>query len=95
MLKMNPKPTDLALHFVVNQSDQNADQMLVEKVAHEMGKKLSQKRDAGYKGWHGPNCTNEILLEALKEHVEKGDMVDVINYAGMILCRSELYGDTA
>jgi len=37
----------------------------------------------------------EILLEALKEHVEKGDMVDVINYAGMILCRSELYGDTA
>jgi hypothetical protein len=31
----------------------------------------------------------------LSEHVDKGDMVDVLNIAAMILVREKLYGEAA
>ena len=37
----------------------------------------------------------KTLMEMLKENIEKGDMVDVMNFAAMIYVRTELYGDDA
>lgn len=50
-----------------------------------MDDKLWEKRLEGCGGWHDPaQCTIESLWDRLREHVEKGDPVDVANYAMMI-----------
>lgn len=96
MLNVNAIPNnDLANAFVMRQSDEKADEILVDMVRHEMADKLKKKRDQGKGGWFGPNCSNAFLHELLAEHLHKGDMVDVINLAAMILAREKLYGETA
>ena len=70
-------------------SDVEADTVLVRLCAERMTVKLSLSRAKGRGGWHTPNCGDEYLLKSLREHVEKGDMVDVLNLAGMILVRQE------
>lgn len=67
--------------------DDVADERLVEIVAEAMTEKLDQKRREGRGGWHTHRCTTEQLRELLREHLGKGDMVDVLNFAGMILAR--------
>lgn len=77
-------------------TDEKADIILTDQVTYLMKWKLAKKRKQGYGGWHKLNeCSNEQLLQSLKEHVEKGDMVDVINFAGMITCRTGMYGNKA
>ena len=95
MLKLNDKPDELMLEWIIRMTDEKADTLLVEKVAYEMRRKLIKKRKDGKRGWHTPCCSNKMLLEMLKTNIEKGDMVDVINLAGMILCRTSLYGESA
>ena len=54
----------------------------VDDFAYAMKKKLISKamRD-GKAGWDDPNWPREDILRQLIEHVEKGDMVDVANFA--------------
>ena len=75
-----------ALHTM---SDVEADAVLVRVCAERMADKLALSRAKGRGGWHTPNCSDEHLLNLLKGHIEKGDMVDVLNLAGMILVRQE------
>lgn len=50
-----------------------------------MEQKLMQKRVDGRGGWHDPEqCSVDYLRQLLVEHVDKGDMVDVANFAMMI-----------
>lgn len=93
-LELN-QPNEFMLEWVLRMPDKEADSVLVAMVAHEMRKKLKKKREDGRKGWFRPNCSNKQLREMLIEHVEKGDPVDIINLAGMILARQKLYGETA
>jgi hypothetical protein len=73
-----------------------ADFLMIEDVKQKMSEKLSKKRNEGKGNWYHPTlCKNDILLESLKKHIDKGDMVDVLNLAAMILTRKELYGETA
>lgn len=95
MLQPNTNPDELMGEWLVRMPNETADALLVEKVSHDMRKKLKKKREEGRGGWHGPKCSNANLKEMLIDHIEKGDMIDVINLAGMIHCRTSLYGDSA
>ncbi|MHB1704959.1 MAG: hypothetical protein ACYCSH_02770 [Acidithiobacillus sp.] len=68
-------------------SDVEADHFLVRQCAEHMAAKLALSRAKGRGGWHTPRCDVSHLHRMLREHVEKGDMVDVLNLAGMILVR--------
>ncbi|MDA8153489.1 MAG: hypothetical protein M0003_12425 [Acidithiobacillus sp.] len=68
-------------------SDVEADHYLVRRCAEHMTAKLALSRAKGRGGWHTPRCDVDHLHRMLREHVEKGDMVDVLNLAGMILVR--------
>ncbi len=54
---------------------------ITEGFRNAMLSKLRRKAVEGKSGWDDPDWTKEQILEALKEHVEKGDMVDVANFA--------------
>jgi hypothetical protein len=92
---VNITQNEFTIAWVLRLPDEKADQVMVEMVAHEMRKKLAKKREDGRRGWFKPECSNEILMEMLKEHLQKPsvDMVDILNLAGMILARQKLYGE--
>ena len=71
-------------------SDVEADHYLVRRCAEQMTAKLALSRAKGRSGWHTQDCSDDTLREMLREHLEKGDMVDVLNLAGMILVRQEV-----
>lgn len=63
----------------------HSDDLAVDRFSAAMKIKLSEKRLHGYGGWDDPGtCTVEWLSELLRKHVEKGDPVDVGNFAMMI-----------
>lgn len=94
-VEINPVPNAVVAAFVLRQSNEKADSILVDIVYHEMTKRLAEKRQAGRGGWFGPNCTNKELLAMLQRNLQKGDMIDVINLAAMIYARAQLFGETA
>ena len=51
--------------------------------------KLAAKRLQGRGGWQEPDVENGYLSRLLREHVDKGDPVDVANFAMMIHQRGE------
>jgi|CXWL01.1.fsa_nt_gi hypothetical protein len=98
---MKKKPSDAALPqpsaslstFISALADEKADAMLVDLAGKAMTEKLAKKRLDGRGGWHQPKPEIDADLRAsLREHVDKGDMVDVINLAAMLHVRSEIYG---
>ena len=52
-----------------------------------MKEKLEKSRDKGRSGWE--SCPIEHLIASLKDHISKGDPVDVANFAMMISQRGE------
>lgn len=65
------------------------DDLAVDRFAAAMKAKLAKKRSEGRGGWDGPTCSAEILSRLLREHVEKGDPLDVGNLAMMLHQRGE------
>lgn len=53
----------------------------VDDFAKEMAKKLAWEARQGKQGWDDPGWQREEILEQLRQHLEKGDMVDVANFA--------------
>lgn len=94
-LDNNNPQNEFIIEWVLRLPNEQADNLLVEMVACEMRKKLKKKRDEGRYGWFGPNCSNRDLFKMLEDHMEKGDMIDVINFSAMILARHKLYGEAA
>lgn len=58
------------------------DSIAVDMFAMVMKEKMEISREKGRSGWEG--CPVEELWKMLREHVEKGDPVDVANLAMMI-----------
>lgn len=58
------------------------DDLAVMGFAHEMIRKMSRSRDKGRTGWQ--TCPVDLLWTMLREHVEKGDPLDVACLAMMI-----------
>lgn len=69
--------------------NENADELMVELASAAMMERLDEKRSEGAGGWHTENCTNDSLYWRLRASVENGKWVDVLNYAGMILARTD------
>ncbi len=71
-----------------NETDAHPDDLAVEHFAQAMREKLRLKREQGYSGWKNPHLTStEYLAEALVRHIDKGDPVDIGNFAMMLHCR--------
>lgn len=66
------------------------DDLAVDCFAAAMKAKLARKRTEGRGGWEDPaQCSTEFLSKLLREHVEKGDPLDVGNLAMMLHQRGE------
>ena len=66
------------------------DDLAVDRFAVAMKAKLAQKRAQGRGGWDRKDeCSSEFLSRLLREHVEKGDPLDVGNLAMMLHQRGE------
>jgi hypothetical protein len=73
-----------------NAPENYADQRMVEITKRAMASKLEAARDKGRHGWwNSEQCSIEDLKKMLLEHIEKGDMIDVMNFAGMIFIREK------
>lgn len=90
VMAKNPNK-DLYAHFVINARAEDADGTLVEFTAHEMRQRLREQREKGFSGWNTPQCTNDNLMHRLVKNLEKGDLIDVINLAAMLLARQQLF----
>lgn len=64
-------------------NDEAADNEGVDRLAAAMKAKLKAKRLEGRGGWHN-DCGIGRLREMLMEHIGKGDILDVANFAMMI-----------
>ncbi|WP_312529627.1 hypothetical protein [Paracoccus sp. (in: a-proteobacteria)] len=65
------------------------DEEAVDRFAAAMKTKLRKKRAEGRSGWDGPECDANVLTRLLREHVEKGDPLDVGNLSMMLHQRGE------
>lgn len=72
--------------FNVFQEQKELLERLVDDFAEEMKAKLIAKSLQGWNGWE--TCPIEDLENGLKNHIEKGDMVDMANYALLINART-------
>ena len=62
----------------------------IDQFAYAMKRKMSEAGRKGRSGWHRKDeCSAEDLSRMLREHVEKGDPVDVANFCMMLHQRSE------
>lgn len=60
------------------ETDHHPDSQAVDRFAAAMKEKLAQARAKGRSGWQ--NLPSEELSRMLREHVEKGDPLDVANF---------------
>ena len=67
--------------------DEYIDDRLCEYVYRSMKEKLALARDKGRGGWYREDCKIDDLKKMLIEHIDKGDMIDVINFAAMIYAK--------
>lgn len=58
------------------------DDIDVQRFAQAMKTKMALKRDEGRGGWQ--QCAPDELWRMLQDHVQKGDPVDIANFAMMI-----------
>jgi len=66
------------------------DSVAVDSFAHAMKTKLAVARSKGRGGWDRKDeCSDEELSRMLREHVEKGDPIDVANFCMMLHQRGE------
>lgn len=74
----------------MSRDEPHPDDIAVDRFAAAMKAKLAKKRDEGRGGWENKGeCSAEYLSQLLREHVDKGDPVDVGNLAMMIQQRGE------
>ncbi|WP_320176665.1 DUF551 domain-containing protein [Roseovarius pacificus] len=66
-------------------AEPHSDDLAVDRFAAAMKAKLTKKRAEGRGGWDDPErCTTAFLSSLLRDHVAKGDPVDVGNFAMML-----------
>lgn len=64
---------------------QHRDELAVDAFASAMKSKMIESSNRGRGGWDNPSrCSVRYLRHLLRQHVEKGDPVDVANIAMML-----------
>lgn len=72
-------------------SETELDDAAVDAIALSMKVKMARNRAKGRAGWNeGDTCPADFLSKELREHVEKGDPLDVAIYAMMLHLRGEV-----
>lgn len=83
----------MALYYAPNAEAQaepvHPDDAAVDTLAAKMKAKLAKQRAKGYGGWDTPECSQRRLSTMLREHVAKGDPVDVANFCAFLAARGE------
>lgn len=70
--------------------DEHPDDIAVDKFAASMKEKMAKKRAQGYRGWDDNKvCGPHMLSDCLRDHVNKGDPIDVGNFCMMLFNRGE------
>jgi hypothetical protein len=70
--------------------EQHSDDVAVDRFAAALKAKLAKKRRDGRGGWDDPEqCSAAFLSKLMREHVEKGDPLDVGAFAMMLQQRGE------
>lgn len=64
--------------------DDKAFGVLVDDFAKAMKEKFHKKWAEGYRGWDDPEWTKEKIMQALKDHLNKGDAVDIANFVAFL-----------
>ena len=77
----------VAMRRIIKTPVQHSDDIAVDLFAAKMKEKLAKSRDKGRGGWE--DCPIEYLIASLKDHILKGDPVDVANFSMMISLRGE------
>ena len=67
----------------------HGDDVAVDMLAGRMKAKLAKQRAKGYSGWNGTELTQQDLSRMLREHVDKGDPIDVANFCAFLVARGE------
>ena len=63
------------------------DDMAVDDFATKLKVKLARSRAKGRRGWQDPGWTPSLISAQLREHVEKGDPLDVANFCMFLAAR--------
>ena len=58
------------------------DDIAIEKFCKAMSEKMKKSRQKGRSGWQ--ECDPDIFSAMLREHIEKGDPLDVANFCMML-----------
>lgn len=83
------KPQSL-LHSSISFSEKEIDYIAGERFNKAQQEKLAEKREEGRgRWWDSTVCSQKKLSEMLREHVEKGDPIDVANLCMMLFARGE------
>lgn len=82
---MTEQKRNVRLVLEGDEAEMHSDDKYVMKFANFMLRKMEKKRNQGYGGWDDPDrCSAGKLSRMLIDHLEKGDPVDVANFAMMI-----------
>ncbi|MCK5500376.1 MAG: hypothetical protein KAI82_03880, partial [Tritonibacter mobilis] len=77
--------------YGTNNAPRHPDDEAVDRFAAAMKAKLAVKRADGRGGWDDKaQCSQKFLSDLLRGHVDKGDPVDVANFAMMLHQRGEM-----
>jgi hypothetical protein len=80
----------MTIKITARMSDVRACGAGITNLVNAMEVKLAKKRREGRGGWHRPNdCEPGRLADALLDHLAKGDVVDVANFAMMLHNRGD------
>lgn len=74
--------------------DHHNDMDAILQAAGAQAEKMFASLLKGRGGWWKPECSPQFLLVELIKHIEKGDMIDVMNFAMMLWFRVEPENDS-
>jgi len=69
---------------IIEEENRRIDEEAVDRFAAAMKEKLAKKRRDGRGGWYLKSCLSTDLSTMLRDHIDKGDPVDVANFCMMI-----------
>lgn len=87
----NVRPFLVTFHAKTDETPApHPDDLAVDGFTQLMKAKMELKRHQGRGGWDDKlQCSQALLTQLLREHVEKGDPVDVANFCMMLSARGE------
>jgi hypothetical protein len=78
---------------VLSSDQMHSDDIAIQRFCEVLKEKMQRNRAKGRGGWDDKSdCTAETLTRMLREHIEKGDPVDVALFSMMLYMRGETIG---